>query len=110
MQLDEFIQTALFQIASGVYKANVAITTEADPRGDIPFLMDVGGDGKVNFDVAVTTKSTIEGGGGGKFKIFVVEANTDGKGSYEHERVSRITFAVGVDQRLGYLKPGFQKT
>ena len=106
MQLDEFIHQSLVQIAAGVYRANVELTGNEKPTGNIPFLMDISDHGKVNFDVAVTTKSSIEGSGGGKFRIFVVDANADGKASHEHERFSRISFSVGVDKRLGYAMDG----
>jgi hypothetical protein len=106
MQLDEFIETVLIQIASGVANANTKLTGSDNPTGNIPFLMNRGNDSGqttgIAFDVAVTTKSSMEGEGGGKFKLFVADASLNGKAGYEKEQISRIRFTVGVDQRLGY--------
>jgi hypothetical protein len=106
MQLDEFIESVLIQIASGVANANGKLTGSEDPIGAIPFIMNRGNDSGhttgIAFDVAITTKSTGTGGGRGKFRLFVVDADLNGKAGYEKEQFSRIQFTVGVDQRLGY--------
>jgi hypothetical protein len=106
MRLDQFVEDVLVQIATGVTNANVRLTGCSRPTGNIPFLMHRGNDSGsttgVAFDVAITTKWTAEAQGQGQFQLAVVEANLDGKLSHENERVSRIKFTVGVDQRLGY--------
>jgi hypothetical protein len=111
MQLDEFIENAHYQIADGLYRVNKRLTGNDQPSGNIPFLMDIasGESSRIAFDVAVTTKSTAQGEGGGKFRIFVVDAGVDGKLGYEHEQISRIKFTVGVDRRLGYALEGLKK-
>ena len=113
MQLDEFIQGALTQIAEGVYRANVKLLGTEAPTGNIPFLMELGNEGGkatgIAFDVAVTTKAAAQGEGSGKFRIFVVDASADGKASFEREQVSRISFTVGVDKRIGYAFAGWKQ-
>lgn len=73
--------------------------------GVLPFIMQRGNDSGetagVAFDVAVTTKSSLSGEGGGKFQLFIVDSSLNGKVSYDKEQISRIRFSVGVDQRLG---------
>lgn len=103
MQLDEFVQTVLVQIASGISKANVELTGVDDPTGNIPYLMDLGnGEKAIAFDVAVTTQSAVEGELSGRSKIFVADASLEGKATRFSEQVSRVQFRVGVDQRIGY--------
>lgn len=103
MQLDEFVQTVLVQIASGISKANVELTGVDDPTGNIPYLMDLGnGEKAIAFDVAVTTQSAVEGELSGRSKIFVADASLEGKATRFSEQVSRVQFSVGVDQRIGY--------
>lgn len=106
MKLDKFVEDVLVQIATGVTNANVRLTRCSHPTGNVPFLMQRGNDSGsttgVAFDVAITTKSTAEAQGQGQLQIVVAEVNLDGKLSRENERISRIKFTVGVDQRLGY--------
>ena len=106
MQLDDFIRESLVQIARGVYQANVDLRVDPNLTGNVPFLIDLDEDGKVVFDVAVTTSHSAEASGGGKFRVLVVDAAADGKAQFQLERVSRLRFSVGVDQRLGYKLPG----
>ena len=112
MQLDDFIQSALVQIATGVYQANATLTGKKSPTGNVPFLVTSGSNGGkptgVAFDVAVTSRTTAQGEGRAKLKIFVVDASADGKLSHEHERVSRISFTVAIDSRLGYEPEGLK--
>jgi hypothetical protein len=113
LQLDEFIENALVQIASGVLNANVRLTGSNDLTGNVPFIMQRGCDSGestgVSFDVAVITKTSTQAEAGGKFRIFVVDAAVDGKLKYERENISRIKFKVGVDKRLGYEFNGLKK-
>jgi hypothetical protein len=105
MQLDDFIENVLTQIASGIANANAKLTGSNERTGILPFIMHRGNDSGITtgiaFDVAVTTKSSLSGEGGGKFRLFVVDSSLNGKVSCDKEQISRIRFSVGVDQRLG---------
>lgn len=105
MKLDEFIKSALVQIANGVSQANAELIGGDDPRGNLPFLMHAGNDGGhksgVAFDVAVVTMLSSEGKGEGGASIYVVDAQLSAEAKYSHEQVSRIRFTVGVNKWLG---------
>lgn len=106
VQLDEFIENALVQIANGVFQANRRLTKTDEPKGTVPFLLHRGNDGGqttgIAFDVAVTTRLSAEVDVDGKASIFVVDAALDTNASYHREQVSRLRFIVGVDTKLGY--------
>lgn len=114
MRLDDFIQDALIQIATGVAEANKSLTDSDNPNGNLPFLMQRGNDGGqttgIAFDIAVTTKHGMQASANGKGSIFIANAEFDANGSYDREQVSRIKFTIGVDSRLGYALINLKKT
>jgi hypothetical protein len=113
MQLDDFIENALVQIALGVTAANDRLKSPDSQKEALTYIMqrgcNLGESTGVSFDVAVITKASKEAKGGGKFSIFVVDAGVDGKLNYEREQISRIKFMVGVDKRIGYPLSGIKK-
>jgi len=50
----------------------------------------------IEFDVAVTAASELNGGGKASLKVFSVEATLDGGGAKRHEEVSRVRFSLPV--------------
>jgi hypothetical protein len=109
MDLENFIKETLVQISRGVSSANEHIAPERKKEDgtDLPklFLLPPGnrqdqGHG-VHFDVAVTTQTTDEGGGGLKMRLAVVDADLGGKLTSAHESVSRIQFSVNISNWHG---------
>lgn len=109
MDLENFIKETLVQISKGVSSANDALS-ESRKNADgsaLPklFLLPAGTEKEqnhgVHFDVAITTQSKDEGGGGIKFKLAVVDADLGGKLSSSQEAVSRVQFSVTVNQWHG---------
>lgn len=96
MKLDEFVSTALTDIENGLKKAR-------EVTGKKSFVRTETGEG-VNFDVAVTVSSSVEGGAEGSAKIGLIQVlgvNASGKvnGKTEKSEVSRIKFNVFVPAR-----------
>ncbi len=109
MDLESFIKETLVQISKGVSAANEQLSPERikDDGSELPklFLLPPGtrqdqGHG-VHFDVAITTQTTDEGGGGLKMRLAVVDADLGGKLTSAHESVSRIQFSVNINQWHG---------
>jgi hypothetical protein len=104
MDLAEFVAESLVQIAKGVAAANLALKSESDmllqrqhfviPMGE---QKDRNG-GRIEFDVAVTTKVEGNGKSGAKFKLAIIEAELGGSGGGSREQVSRIKFSVATDR------------
>lgn len=110
MDLENFIKETLVQISKGVSLANDELSPlrKKEDGTDLPklFLLPPGtrqeqGHG-IHFDVAITTKASDDGGGGGiKVRLAVVDASFDGKLSSAFESISRIQFSVNINQWHG---------
>lgn len=106
MNLENFIKETLVQITKGVTNANLEITGAEKLKGTIPFIMQRGAGENSNtgihFDVAISAKSEGKGKAGGKFRLFVVDADLEAGGGMSKESISRVKFSVAVDKRIGY--------
>ena len=108
MELHEFISGSLVQIAKGLRKANTDLRKldEDDNRPRIErehFALLPGSKDAtrmVEFDVAITARREVKGSGGAKFSVWVVDANIDAGGAHTREEVSRLKFAVAVEQSI----------
>lgn len=109
MDLENFIKETLVQISRGISSANneLAPMRKKEDGTELPklFLLPPGakqdqGHG-VHFDIAVTTKSSNEGGGGLKARLWVVDADLSGKLTSGLESISRVQFSVNINQWHG---------
>ncbi|MFH0863849.1 MAG: hypothetical protein V1858_02090 [Candidatus Gottesmanbacteria bacterium] len=96
MKLDEFITQVLLDIDNGITKA----------RGTTSKAYQVGSNGDVSFDVAVTTTDTSSTEAGGEVKAGIVQVIGIGGGGKvskenikENIEISRIQFSVHVPAR-----------
>lgn len=101
MKLDEFIETTLKNISSGIEGArssmdgNIVIAPQHDSQGAARrhnFDYDIQ---DVDFDVAVTTTETTEGGAKASIKILAGKVS----GNSEHINASRVKFTVTIGVR-----------
>ncbi|MCF6255270.1 MAG: hypothetical protein L3J98_04860 [Gammaproteobacteria bacterium] len=109
MELEIFIKETLVQVSNGIKSANEDLAPERKKEDgtNLPklFLLSPGknqdlGSG-IHFDVAVTTKTNDEGGGGAKVKLAIFEADLGGKLKSSGQAVSRIQFSINVNQWHG---------
>ncbi len=106
MDLKEFIVSAVTDIAEAVREADKTIEASGglvNPgkhtivgRGDKRRSEFVAPRSTLKFDIAVSASNTSGKAGGGKAKIWVVEASIDGKKEIHNETVSRLTFSLDV--------------
>jgi hypothetical protein len=105
MHLKEFVKDALVEIIQGIKAAQdqpgAGGYIAPEGVGDHEFPRDGGVLNSqmivstvVKFDVAVTAESSVDGGGGAKLRIAIVEANLGASGNSKNTQVSRIQFSV----------------
>lgn len=115
MDLAEFVEMALTQIIEGVSRAQKATrlegrhVSEADVvNPKIMYAADSAPKGKyfatmernlvhfVDFDIAVTTESTLGVSGGGKIKVLGIGVGADGSTQSKDVIASRVKFQVPI--------------
>lgn len=115
MNLEEFVETCLMQIVSGVKKAQAATRrdgrhhSEADlVNPSIMYSADSAPKGKffatvernlvhlVEFDVALTTVSSSDAGGGVNLAVAGIGLKAGASGRDEETAVSRVKFSVPI--------------
>lgn len=110
MDLKEFIETAIVQIAEGVTSADAKIAdmgglvnpgTYSKPVKDahgrkIQDPLFQAPRTKLDFDIAVSASDTSSKGGDAKARIWVVEASVGGSKDNVRETVSRLSFSINV--------------
>lgn len=89
-ELSVFVASTLKAIAVGIADAQSVQIASAHGTGISGFSAPKA----IEFDVAVSAKSTGASGGGLKVAVFGIGANVDGKLSSESATVSRIKFTV----------------
>ncbi len=111
MDLKEFVRESLVQIATGISEANTALAgtgAVVNPHNVQAYSNDAKAYGRLNsafddkdalvelveFDVAVTSESGTETGGGLKISVATIGIGTEGKSSGSQSNVSRIAFKV----------------
>lgn len=104
MELAEFVEGSLVEIATGVRGANSKLK-EAFGWRENPFVLQTRGmttDGKsyVEFDVAVTAASSEGTTGGGGLQIAVLRAGLESSDRRSEERVTRIRFQVTISTEV----------
>ena len=100
MELEEFVKTSLIQIMRGVKTAQHEWAVDMHGGGvinpsfgdaDLPNRVQ-----EVKFDVAVTTSSRNEVGGGGGIKVWAADLSGKATHNSENSSVSRIAFTVPI--------------
>ena len=91
MELREFIEVTLRNVADGIISAN-----KDRVRGRYMMVCD----DKIHFDVAVTVREDTTVEGGGKVSIFALKIGAEGGASSGSESVSRIVFEVRARENI----------
>ena len=104
MELAEFVEGALVEIAAGVRNANRRLKEEFKLANG-PYQLAPRADTKeyrsgVQFDVAVTATSSESSTGGGGVHISVLKAGVEASGERGEERVTRIKFEVSIESSV----------
>ncbi|HHK43023.1 MAG TPA: hypothetical protein ENJ50_11435 [Planctomycetaceae bacterium] len=97
MDLEQFVETVLVQVLSGIQKA--AEACEEGELGHIDMsVFDGGGTTvkRVSFDVAVTTISETASGSTGAVKVWGLGVHGESSSSTTDQTVSRIKFEVPI--------------
>ncbi len=108
MELKDFIKRTLVDLVQATSEANSELRSEGrEPhfrlmKGYEGYLKDLQtkNPGFIDFDVAVTSSTNIEGEAKGGVFIQVVELGGKLKGSDLSEKVSRIRFSVGINKEV----------
>lgn len=111
MDLKDFIRESLVQIANGISEANTALagtTATVNPCNVQAYSTEAKAYGRLNdsfsekdslvelveFDVAVTTESGTQTGGGLKISVASIGIGAEGKSTGSQSRESRIKFRI----------------
>jgi len=89
-ELSTFVASTLKAIASGIEEAQGTQISSAHKRGVFGFSAPE----LIEFDVAVSAKSTGKAGGGMKVAVFGIGANLSGEQVGENSTISRIRFSI----------------
>ena len=89
-ELTAFVSGTLKAIAQGIEEAQGSKISSAHRTGEFGFSAPE----QVEFDVAVSAKSTGSGGGGMKVAVFGIGANMGAEVGSENSTISRIRFSV----------------
>ena len=105
LNLADFVQATLVQIASGVRAANETLSEGDKSRHHFVMEATRTPEGHtIEFDVAVTASEEGEGGAGAKaglkVAMVVVSAQAGGKVGFSNESVSRVRFRVDTNRDL----------
>ena len=99
-ELTAFVSSTLKAIAAGIEEAQGTQMSSAHGTGVFAFNAPK----EVEFDVAVSAKSTGKSGGGMKVAVFGIGANLDAEEGSENSTVSRIRFSIPTNFKQ--TKPG----
>ena len=111
MDLKDFVRESLVQIATGIAEANTALagtTATVNPCNVQAYSTEAKAYGRLNdafnekdslvelveFDVAVTTESGTQTGGGLKISVASIGVGAEGKSTGSQSRESRIKFRI----------------
>lgn len=116
MDLKDFVRESLVQIANGISEANAALegtSAAVNPHNVQAYSTEAKAYGRLNdafkekdalvelveFDVAVTTESGTQTGGGIKISVASIGVGAEGKSTGSQSRESRIKFRVPMVYR-----------
>lgn len=105
MELGQFVEQALVQIVRGIEGANASLAPNTE-KANQPFVLRYSGGDRpqsphVEFDVALTTQSKVEGEAKGGAKLVVASGELAGSASLSKETVSHVRFSVMVKHHQG---------
>jgi hypothetical protein len=92
-ELSAFVASTLKAIAAGISEAQATQITSAHGTGISGYTAPK----EVEFDIAVSAKTTGASGGGLKVAVFGIGANAEAKLGSENSTVSRIKFSVPMN-------------
>lgn len=94
MELKDFIKTTLRELSEAIDESGIELEKKVMLTNTTLRTKQMGDYGLIDFDLAVDVKDTKSTGGGGKFKIAVVEANLGKDTQMVSSASSRIKFTV----------------
>jgi len=89
MELQNFIQNTLVSLVNGIKEANKSLIEK-----NSGFELDVGKDGEIIFDIAITVSEEAKKSGGARINVYAISAGGDKGKVNAQENVSRIKFKI----------------